>query len=433
MVWHILSHNFFSLLAFINQPHSLKYTPQFSTSGQNYFRAPTNCIMHHSLTTPLFIPATPVWPVGSAHTFTSGCTPVRARTCRRVARVAHPTSTRVRWFALAGSPPTSPSSSPSPPGGDADDNSEGDDTTPDDDASAPNFADDTIPLEGRSDDGSRDSEFNLDLSTAAAAEDIEQNELFKFVKSIPPPELVKRFTQSAPPVVQKAIRETLISMLGSLPPMAFSASVSTMSPNLVQLFHSSLVTGYMFRNAAYRLELTRTLDWSDMKALPASAEQPEIKGGVAIFKQPNGSTMEVPVDEYIGELRETVDSLRSELQRERKGGNELLNFISTMEKDNMDSLTKDAGVDVVDAMKKVVDFVTKSQGIDADVNAVIEASAPELGQLLFYLMVSGFFLREAEVRLDLQRQIGGDSSLNNLLEGRPPSEDPKSSDSKDTE
>lgn len=278
---------------------------------------------------------------------------------------------------------------------------------------------------GRSDDGSRDSEFNVEPIESKE----ESNELFRFVKSVPPPELVKKFTQSAPPVVQNAIRETLVSMLGSLPPLAFSTSVATMSSNLVQLFHSSLVTGYMFRNASYRLELTRSIDWSGTRALPATDDKPEIQGGVAVFKQGDGSTVEVPVEQYIDELRDTVQNLQAELKRERKGGNELLTFISTMEQDSLEALTKNAGDEVVDAMKKVIDVVTKAQGIDTAQESLVQASAPELGQLLFYLMVSGFFLREAEVHLDLQRKIGGDvTSLRNILGGseqppqRPPSE-----------
>lgn len=290
---------------------------------------------------------------------------------------------RAYWHAVAGTPPSSPEPSSS----------------------------------GRSDDGSRDAEFNVEPRVDGPVEE-ETNELFQFVKQVPPPELVKRFTQSAPPVVQNAIRETLVSMLGSLPPLAFSTSVSTMSSNLVQLFHSSLVTGYMFKNATYRMELTRSLDWSGLKALPSTEEKPEIKGGVAVFKQGDGSTVEVPVEEYIDELRQSVQSLQNELQRERKGGNELLSFISTMEKESLEALTNNAGEEVVDAMKKVCDVVTKSQGINTEEESLVQASAPELGQLLFYLMVSGFFLREAEVHLDLQRKIGGDaSSLNNLLGG----------------
>lgn len=297
-----------------------------------------------------------------------------------------------------------------------------------------------VGRKNRSDDGSRDSEFDLDLTANSSKNgdpnDTESNELFKVIKSIPPPELVQRFTQSAPPVVQKALRETLVSILGSLPPLAFYTSISSMSANLVQLFHSTLVTGYMFRNAAYRLELTRTLDWAGLKALPSSEDKPEIKGGVVIYKQNDGSTVEVPVDEYISELRDTVSSLRNELQRERKGGNELLSFISTMDKENIEKLTKNAGEEVTEAMKKVVDLVTTTQGIDPKKNSVIEASAPELGQLLFYLMVSGFFLREAEVRLDLQRQIGGGKPPNNLLEGgtgdSTSSDSSSSSESKDS-
>lgn len=303
-----------------------------------------------------------------------------------------------RWLALSSPPPPS-------------DSDRSDDGSRDSEFNQPSSP------SGRSDDGSRDAEFNVDIS---GEETEDGNELFQFVKHIPPPEMVKKFTEAAPTVVQNAIRETLVSMLGSLPPLAFSTNVSTMSSNLVQLFHSSLVTGYMFRNATYRLELTRSLDWSGLKALPSTDDKPEIKGGVAIFKQGNGSTVEVPVDEYIDELRQTVQNLQGELHRERKGGNELLSFISTMEKDNLEALTKNAGEEVVDAMKKVCAAVTLSQGISTDQESLVQASAPELGQLLFYLMVSGFFLREAEVHLDLQRKLGGDtSSLKNLLGGGP--------------
>lgn len=305
---------------------------------------------------------------------------------------------RARWLAVSSTPPPS-------------------DSDPSDDGSREPEVNPPQSPSGRSDDGSRDAEFNIDVS---GEETENTNELYQFVKQIPPPELVKKFTESAPTVVQNAIRETLVSMLGSLPPLAFSTNISTMSSNLVQLFHSSLVTGYMFRNATYRLELTRSLDWSGLKALPSTDDKPEIKGGVAMFRQGDGSPVEVPVEEYINELRQTVQNLKGELQRERKGGNELLSFISTMEKESMEGMTKNAGEEVVDAMKRVCAAVTMSQGINPEQESLVQASAPELGQLLFYLMVSGFFLREAEVHLDLQRKLGGDgSSLKNLLGGGP--------------
>lgn len=272
------------------------------------------------------------------------------------------------------------------------------------------------PREGRSDDGSRDAEFSVGpLSTE------EENELLQVVKSVPPPELVARFTEAAPPVVQGAIRQTLMRMLGSLPPLAFSTSVQTMSSNLVQLFHSCLISGYMFRNAAYRLELTRSL--SDLPALPPKENTPEIRGGVVVFTDESGSQVEVPVEDYVNELRHTVGALRNELERERKGGNELLSFLSTMEPKNLEALTANAGEEVIDAMRKVVEAVTVSQGIKAEENKLVATSSFELGQLLFYLMVNGFFLREAEVRVELQRKLKGDSApdFNKRIEGGPSS------------
>lgn len=274
----------------------------------------------------------------------------------------------------------------------------------------------SVSRSGRSDDGSRDSEFDV-----TGLESDDENELLEFVKSVSPPELVQRFTDAAPPVVQGAIRQTLMRMLGSLPPVAFSTSVETMSQNLVQLFHSCLISGYMFRNAAYRLELTRSLDRSDLPALPVQESIPEISGGTATFKSDDGSTVEVPVEEYVNELRQTVGSLKNELERERRGGNELLSFLSTMEPSNLEALTTNAGEEVIDAMRKVVDAVTVSQGLDQATNKLVQTSSFELGQLLFYLMVNGFFLREAEVRVELQRKLSGEVApdINKRIEGGP--------------
>jgi hypothetical protein len=97
----------------------------------------------------------------------------------------------------------------------------------------------------------------------------------------------------------------------------------------------------------------------------------------------------------------------------------LLSFISNLEPGTLESLTKNAGEEVVDAMKRVVAAVTTAQGLPNAQDAIVEASSFELGQLLFYLMVSGFFLREAEVRVELHRSLGGDRpfNLSNLLEG----------------
>jgi Protein of unknown function (DUF760) len=187
----------------------------------------------------------------------------------------------------------------------------------------------------RSDDGTRDSEFDISDLPISSDSDVagveKRNELFEFVKQVPPPELVAKFASAAPTVVQKAIRQTIVSMLGTLPIGAFAPSVKTVSANLVQLFHSSLISGYMFRNAAYRLELTRSLgSISELPALPGANKEPEIRGGVAVFQSDDGTEMAVPVDQYVEELRSQVNTLRDELVRERKGGNEYVSHVQSI-------------------------------------------------------------------------------------------------------
>jgi Protein of unknown function (DUF760) len=294
------------------------------------------------------------------------------------------------------------------------------------------------PPHGRSDGGSRDEEFELSDtprsfdSERAESEKEPSNDMFEFIKTVPPPELVSRFAKVAPPVVQKAIRQTIVTMLGSLPPAAFTPTVTTVSANIVQLFHSSLIAGYLFKNAALRLGLSRSfssdarnfdasfapqlsagsdsIDDDDARSTSSTSSEstgPGIIGGVAVFKTATGENVEVPVEEYVADLRAQVDELRGELARERKGGNELLSFISTLEPENVEALTANAGEEVTDAMRRVVEAVTRAQGIPDQPDAVVDASSPELGQLLFYLMVVGFTLRETEVRGELQRTLGG--------------------------
>lgn len=55
-------------------------------------------------------------------------------------------------------------------------------------------------------------------------------------------------------------------MLGTLPPQFFKVTISAVGENLAQLMFSVLMTGYMFRNAQYRMELRQSL-----AALPSGA------------------------------------------------------------------------------------------------------------------------------------------------------------------
>lgn len=299
-------------------------------------------------------------------------------------------------------------------------------------------------LSGRSDSGSRDSEFIVDdkpgpsvssalaklsrlaggSGAAGAPTEEESNELVKFVQSVPPPELMRRFKESAPAEVQSAMRQTLTSMLGSLPANAFQTSVRTATANLVQLMSSLLLSGYLIRNAQYRYGLVQSL--SPSKQLPGAAGEgadvpavPRIEGGVAVFAHADGTTSEMPVAEYVAELRSEVALLRGELTRTSAGSNPLVAFMASMEPANLSALTANAGEEVVEAMRKIVEAVVEREGLPAKGDAIVESGVVELGSLLFWLLVTGYYLREGEVRLQLKRSLGGGDERGLLEEERP--------------
>lgn len=297
-------------------------------------------------------------------------------------------------------------------------------------------------LDGRSDGGSRDSEFVVNDTPAPSVSSAlarlsrlaggsgapsgeppqESNELVKFVQSVPPPELMRRFKETAPAEVQAAMRQTLTSMLGSLPAHAFQTSVRTATANLVQLMSSLLLSGYLIRNVEYRYGLLQSLS-SPSKQLPGTgadaSSKPRIEGGVAVFVHSDGSTSEMPVAEYVEELRSEVDSLREELTRTAAGSNPLIAFMANMEPANLAALTANAGEEVVEAMRKIVEAVVKREGLPSKGDAVVESGVVELGSLLFWLLVTGYFLREGEVRLQLKRSLG-EGDERGLLEGEFP-------------
>lgn len=82
---------------------------------------------------------------------------------------------------------------------------------------------------------------------------------FQLINSLAPNELISKFTNTTPQFVQEGVRTTLINVLGSLPNFAFDSSLLTTSTKLAALLFQMQVTGYMFKNAEYRMSFTRSL------------------------------------------------------------------------------------------------------------------------------------------------------------------------------
>ena len=82
--------------------------------------------------------------------------------------------------------------------------------------------------------------------------------LLKYVREVQPA-LVEQFVTDGPPAVVAAMKNTITNMLGTLPPQFFTVTISTVGENMSQLMLSVMMTGYLFRNAQYRLELRNAL------------------------------------------------------------------------------------------------------------------------------------------------------------------------------
>uniref|UniRef100_A0A7S0BNB6 Uncharacterized protein n=1 Tax=Rhodosorus marinus TaxID=101924 RepID=A0A7S0BNB6_9RHOD len=244
---------------------------------------------------------------------------------------------------------------------------------------------------------------------------LEENPLFDLISKVPPPELVARFNRSSPPEVQAAFRTTLMEMIGSLPSAMFPVQVRTLTKNVVQLMQTCIMTGYMFRSAQYRLSLIKSLNRSALEGRVEPVEV-DIIGGSLVSDETGGSLeTEVKAQEYVDSLRSEVEVLKSEISRyrtleESTSGNltnELTGYITSLDSNALSEMTNSAGVEVIDAMRKLIDGVLGKQTNPSD---PVETSLNELATLLLFNMVSGYFLKEAEVRYNLDKDLGLRSS-----------------------
>ena len=190
----------------------------------------------------------------------------------------------------------------------------------------------------RSDNGTRDSEFAL-ARIGENDEDI-KNIYVKWLESLTPGEMVGQFMATAPPRVQSAVKNTVIGLLGSLRASnAFDASIVTTQRALASLMFQLEMTGYMFRNAEYRLALQKTLLEANAPELPSASDdgggRPHLKGSITVTL-PDGTDVEVDANAYVSELSKEVESLKAEMvalrqQEEENKLQDLLAYVQNLE------------------------------------------------------------------------------------------------------
>lgn len=279
------------------------------------------------------------------------------------------------------------------------------------------------------------------LIEGPSAEALANNPYLKVVSKLSPSELISKFTASANPRVQDAVRNTILGLIGSLPKMAFDTTTITTGQRLASLMFQLQMTGYMFKNADYRLSLSQSLgmenesgqlllsgldDDDDKEPVPvdgkvrgklklrlgnksAVAGSEETKTKTA--NSTSGVEVEVDAAAYMSELRSEVKQLRDELMKTQQSKEEeirkdLLLYIRTLPEQQLRSLTNTMSPDVLVAMKGLVAAVLEGIG-DGQITAdtVTEQSGEAMAQLCMWQLVVGYNLRELEVREEMKRNL----------------------------
>lgn len=248
--------------------------------------------------------------------------------------------------------------------------------------------------------------------------------LLEYVKTVQP-EFMELFVKRASPQVVDAMRQTVTNMIGTLPPQFFNVTVTTVAENLAQLMYSVMMTGYMFRNAQFRVELQQSLE---QVALPEPQEnkdapdyapgtQKKVSGEVIRWNNVSGpETMDAA--KYIELLEAEIEELNRQVARKTANGqNELLEYMKSLEPQNLKDLTSTAGEDVIVAMDTFIKRLLAISDPAQMKTSVSQTSAPELAKLLYWLMVVGYSIRNIEVRFDMEKVLGAPAKLAELPPG----------------
>ncbi|GMJ02767.1 hypothetical protein like AT1G63610 [Hibiscus trionum] len=226
--------------------------------------------------------------------------------------------------------------------------------------------------------------------------------LLEYVKNVQP-EFMELFVKRAPQQVVEAMRQTVTNMIGTLP----RNSLLWRSPLLLKTLHSSCTAALP--------EVQEKKDVPDY----APGTQKNVSGEVIRWNNVSGPE-KIDAKKYIKLLEAEIEELNRQVGRNSANGpNELLEYLKSLEPQNLKELTSSAGEDVVFAMNTFIKRLLAVSDPDQMKTSVTETSAPELAKLLYWLMVVGYSVRNIEVRFDMERVLGSPPKLAEL----PPGED----------
>jgi predicted nucleic acid-binding Zn-ribbon protein len=120
------------------------------------------------------------------------------------------------------------------------------------DADGEQNRDDSVAMEQEEQEGKELKSAALvsssDGTTTTPLEKLAQNNPYiDIVSRISPSELISKFSTTAHPRVQTAVRNTILGLLGGLPKMTFDTTTVTTGQKLASLMFQLQMTGYMFK------------------------------------------------------------------------------------------------------------------------------------------------------------------------------------------
>jgi hypothetical protein len=282
------------------------------------------------------------------------------------------------------------------------------------------------------------------LNGGPSKETLAKNPYMAVVSKLSPSELISKFTGTAHPRVQAAVKTTILGLIGGLPKLAFDTTTITTGQRLASLMFQLQMTGYMFKNADYRLSLAQSLGVPPSSMLLTGNDEEEddeennivngkVGGKLRIryrkskkekdsdetdddddgydAASPEGLEMEVDAASYMSELRNEVSQLRDDLMTTRKEKEEalrkdLLLYIRTLPEQELRSLTNTMSPDVLVAMKGLVSAVMTDVGEgQIGPETVTEQSGEAMAQLCMWQLAIGYNLRTLEVREQMKKSL----------------------------
>jgi len=309
-----------------------------------------------------------------------------------------------------------------------------------------------------SDDDDNDDDDESQKITGPSPSLLAKNPYMQVVSKISPSDLIAKFTAESDPRVQEAVKTTILGLIGSLPKLAFETTSITTGQRLASLMFQLQMTGYMFKNAEYRLSMSQSLGMSQtissnlllqpgIEELPDTEDDPlvsgKLKGKLKIRYKKNGEhntnrltdnsltegqdeidsppsspeatkdgmEIEVDAEAFMSELRAEVSNLRDELTETKEAKDDtlrkdLLLYIRTLPAKELKSLTDTMSEDVLVCMKGLVQAVLAGIG-DGKIgpDTVTEQSGEAMAQLCMWQLAVGYNLRELEVREEMKQNL----------------------------